>query len=548
MKNEVVVKIGLFKFIIKINEGFAVCVDPADRRIRYKKLEIPENVEYDGKNYIVKETNFSSFDGCKAEEIVLPSTLETIKYSFTCCRNLKKIIIPKSVKIIGDGSFCSCPRLDDVYFEGNPDDIIIQVSAFANSGWINKKLEKLNDEFYSPSVEEQVIYLGKNLVGVWREIKELRIKPGTRNVYLYNCSALEKIFFPSSINTLEINTITNLKEVHYETMESFLGLNQMSDFRQRENFDLYIAGRKITNLEIPLGTKILRRYLTHKTTVNNIDIPHGLNFIYDFAVSEDIDEVYFPKDVGYVASRNLGHKVILWSSLARRILTAYCSVRELTILVEPLLGNKRYCCGYGIVFPQECITISIIFTFDPCPSEVTKFFKDIWPQLISHYNKWSNLYLSPEALLCEDFIKSSVLSSVKPRGKYIYVPPYLVEEFKNHAVWSQFTVMPGEYSSSLKYEVLDDSTACVVCNPDNEGNNTYSGLFRIPDYIEVDGSLHKISEISDFAFSSISDRLRVIVPWDIKISDLAFFDSPKVEIIDYVEDITNIGDGSDSNE
>ena len=543
MKNEVVVKIGLFKFIIKINEGFAVCVDPADRRIRYKKLEIPENVEYDGKNYIVKETNFSSFDGCRAEEIVLPPTLETIKYSFTRCRNLKKIIIPKSVKIIGDGSFCNCPNLNDIYFEGNPDDIIIQVSAFSNSGWINKKLENLNDEFYSPSVEEQVIYLGKNLVGVWREIKELRVKPGTRNVYLYNCSALEKIFFPSSIDTLDVNAFTNLKEVHYETMESFLGLNQMGDFRQRENFDLYIGGEKITNLEIPPGTKILRRYLTHKTTVKNIDIPHGLNFIYDFAVSEDIDEVYFPKDVGYVASRNLGHKVILWSSLARRILTAYCSVRELTILVEPLLGNKRYCCGYGFVFPQECITASIIFTFDPCPSEVTNFFKDIWPHLTSYYSKWVNLYLSPEALLLsEDFIKSTVISK-----KRIHVPSYLVEKFKNHAVWGNFTVVAGEYNS-VKCNVLDDSTACVVCNPDEEGNNNYSGLFRIPDYIEVDESLYKISEIFDFAFSSISDRLRVIVPWDIKISDLAFFDSPKVEIIDYVEDITNIGDGSDSNE
>ena len=89
MKNDDVVKIGLFKFIIKIDEGFAVCADPADRRIRYKKLEIPESVEYDGKNYIVKETNFSSFDGCRAEEIVLPSTLEIINYSFTRCRNLK---------------------------------------------------------------------------------------------------------------------------------------------------------------------------------------------------------------------------------------------------------------------------------------------------------------------------------------------------------------------------------------------------------------------------------------------------------------------------
>lgn len=546
MKNEVVVKIELFKFIIKIDEGFAVCVDPADRRIRYKKLEIPESVEYDGKNYIVKETNFNSFDGCRAEEIVLPSTLETIKYSFIRCRNLKKIIIPKSVKIIGDSSFCNCPSLNDIYFEGNPDDIIIQVTAFANSGWINKKLEKLNeDEFYFPSVEEQVIYLGKNLVGVWRGIKELRVKPGTRCVYLYGCSALEKIYFPSSIHDLEINTITNLKEIHYETMESFLGLNQMSDFRQRENFDLYIAGRKITNLEIPIGTKILRKYLTHKTTVKNIDIPNGLNFIYDFAVSEDINEVYFPKDVGYVASRNLGHKVILWSSLARRILTSFCHSKELTVLVEPLLNNKRYCCGYGFCWPQECITISIIFTFDPCPSEVTKFFKDIWSQLTSYYNKWVNLYLSPEALLCEDFLNSSVLSSVKHKGKYIYVPSYLVEKFKNHIIWGQFTVVAGEYNP-VKCEILDDSTACVVCNPDSEGNNTYSGLYRIPDYVEIGEVLHKVSKVSNFAFSSISDRLRVIVPWDIRVDGMAFFDSPKAEIIDYV--IEGYEEGEDSNE
>lgn len=544
---ENIVKIGLLKYLINDNKGFASCVDPADRRLRYKKLEIPENIVHEGKTYLVKEIHYNSFCSSRIEEIVLPPTIETINYSFSRCQNLRKINIPKSVKCISPGSFYNCPELVDIYFEGNPDDIIIGISAFTHSGWLNKRLKKLNeDEFCSPSVEEQVIYLGKSLVGVWRGIKELRVKPGTRNVYLYNCSDLEKIFFPSSIDTLEINAITNLKEVHYETMESFLGLHQIDSFRQRENFDLYIGGEKIIDLEIPVGTKILRKYLTDKTTVKNIDLPGGLNYIYDFAISENIDEIYFPKNIDFVATRNIARKVILWSSLARRVLNGHSSLKELVILIEPLspADNKKYF-NYSFGFPYECKTAALIFTFDPTPSEVTQFFKDIWMHLISHYTSWTKLYLSPEALLCEDFFQSSVLSSVKHKGKCIYVPPYLVEKFKNHIIWGQFTVMPGEYSS-LKYEVLDDSTACVVCNPDSEGNNTYSGLYRIPDYVEINEVLHKVSKVSNFAFSSISDRLRVIVPWDIIVDGMAFFDSPKAEIIDYV--IEGYEEGKDSNE
>ena len=47
----------------------------------------------------------------------LPDGLETVGYDWFCGRNIKKIIVPSSVKVLEYAAFCSCKKLREVVFE-----------------------------------------------------------------------------------------------------------------------------------------------------------------------------------------------------------------------------------------------------------------------------------------------------------------------------------------------------------------------------------------------------------------------------------------------
>ena len=56
-------------------------------------------------------------------DIILPASIEKIPAgAFAGCVNLRRITIPKKVKHIDEGTFDGCDVLEDVYYEGTPDD------------------------------------------------------------------------------------------------------------------------------------------------------------------------------------------------------------------------------------------------------------------------------------------------------------------------------------------------------------------------------------------------------------------------------------------
>ena len=75
-----------------------------------KKVVLPSNLKVLGEG---------AFSYCTAlEEVVLPSTLEEIEWSvFAHCSNLKTITIPASVRIIQQTVFYECKLLEEVIFE-----------------------------------------------------------------------------------------------------------------------------------------------------------------------------------------------------------------------------------------------------------------------------------------------------------------------------------------------------------------------------------------------------------------------------------------------
>ena len=58
-----------------------------------------------------------AFAGCNGVEVVFSEGLESIgKYTFLLCKNLTRVVIPSSVKIVEEGAFRGCCALSEVIF------------------------------------------------------------------------------------------------------------------------------------------------------------------------------------------------------------------------------------------------------------------------------------------------------------------------------------------------------------------------------------------------------------------------------------------------
>ena len=57
-------------------------------------------------------------------DIILPSGIDHLPDggAFAGCRNLKRITIPRRISYIGPGTFEGCDSLEDVYYEGTPEE------------------------------------------------------------------------------------------------------------------------------------------------------------------------------------------------------------------------------------------------------------------------------------------------------------------------------------------------------------------------------------------------------------------------------------------
>lgn len=137
--------------------------------------------------------------------IILPDTLKTIgDFSFYKCSNLKNIVIPESVKTIGKEAFYYCPNLETIELSENLESI--GESAFYDCS----KLENIELPKNLTTVGGRAFYYCKKL-------KSIEIPEGVESLenIFYGCSNLKYLKIPNSLvisdytffNTLKLNDI-----------------------------------------------------------------------------------------------------------------------------------------------------------------------------------------------------------------------------------------------------------------------------------------------------------------------------------------------------
>ena len=163
------------------------------------------------------------------------------------------------------------------------------------------------------------------------------------------------------------------------------------------------------------------------------------------------------------------------------------------------------------------------------------FLKYVEKDIFKDCKELSKLYLLSEKLT--GLNKTNLLDTLTLRtiGRKEKTTLYL----KSNQYYDFVNLYPPEKLKilDLKVDECNESSIMqcrIIPRLDDNGENTYSGVIVIPQFIWIEDLRYEVYDISDFAFASCPNLEEIKIPRGVKYSrDLAFFNSPNVKIEEY---------------
>lgn len=158
-------------------------------------ITVPETIIYNDKEYTVTTVDAGTFQGCtELKSIILPNTIKVIGESaFSGCTSLESVVLPDSIDIINKELFYNCSKLPSIKIPEKIDSIA--PSAFENCSTLSSLIIPSNVK----TISNSCFYGCKNL--------ETVILPDS--IYLIGTSAFERCNALKNINVPYITTIEN---------------------------------------------------------------------------------------------------------------------------------------------------------------------------------------------------------------------------------------------------------------------------------------------------------------------------------------------------
>ena len=164
--------------------------------LQYKKFDpwgsvtIPSNIYYKGINYNVTSLRYT-FRGGNLDSVVIPNTVKSIgEEAFYDCKRLNNIIIPSSVTKIGKSAF-SGAGLRDIMIPNT----VVSIEEGAFHGCQLRKV----------TIPNSVTYMGKGAFGQNKNLKDVIIPNSVteipENAFIF-CESLENISIPNTIRSI----------------------------------------------------------------------------------------------------------------------------------------------------------------------------------------------------------------------------------------------------------------------------------------------------------------------------------------------------------
>lgn len=312
-------------------------------------IMLPEQVEYNGKDYTLTAIKMNAFGRCSdLTSIKLPETIKKIGGSaFVECTKLESINLPASISTIEDRAFESCESLTRIEFDSGSSLTTIGASLF----------------FHCTSLEEVILPSTVTSIDMQAfegcsTLKSIELPSSIKRIgnhVFYECTSLESIIIPNSVDkiswgtfmdcvslnsvtlpesltTIDANAFKNSaiesivlpKKVINILSEAFKGCDKLTSVTVKNEEPCYVQGEGVFDesvyenavLKVPAGTK--QKYETASVWKNFMNIkaegegPFEVDGIWYEIISQTPLEVqvYKPEGVKYKGDITLPEKVV----------------------------------------------------------------------------------------------------------------------------------------------------------------------------------------------------------------------------------------------
>lgn len=269
---------------------------------------IPEAIEINGVKYAVTKINDYSFGYTDVTSVSLPNTLETLGDEvFIGCEKLKKINLPKSVKVMGINPFENCKLTDFAFDVHNPyykyenyqlmtsdrKKLVAIVGAISENGQIDLVLDDAIEEIGDYAASHAT--LGVSTIKLPSSLKSIGVAAFER------CDDINTITLPASLAAIWSNPFTGC-----EKLSDYIVEEGNKNFKAKDGILTSYDGKKIIafsvtkDITIPSTAEIIADGASFRNyNIETLVIPDNIKTIGHFAFQgcHNLKTVYFGKNI-----------------------------------------------------------------------------------------------------------------------------------------------------------------------------------------------------------------------------------------------------------
>ena len=236
------------------------------------------------------------------EKIVIPSTHENLPVTkiavgaFKNCYTVKKVVLSDSVTEILNDAFMGCTSLSTI----NLDKIkTIGIDSFKDCRSLKVEslpaIEDIGKNAFSGctslTMQDNVYYIDKHMVGVANSATAITLKEGTEKIWDDDSFAtVTEITIPTSLKAIEYGVLENetLKSIRFTSLSDFVKIDRVAETRD-VLIDLYENGTKIENLVLPSNVSEIKDNAFANTSIKSVTVPANIKAIGENAFQSCLD-------------------------------------------------------------------------------------------------------------------------------------------------------------------------------------------------------------------------------------------------------------------